>query len=626
MLDIYLKELRQRRGDWNAEVMKSYQARYLTFQTKNCPRDTFIPACVLADYGFYFDEIFRKVKCFECHYTYESTGCAPVDITKSAEDQCTLKDLLIDHIRSNKTCSQATKSLSDYLKDAFDSHAHLDIDASFAQMELKNLSSNMTDLHTRLRTFDDIRMLLSKQELAVNGFYRSVSKTKQINNVLLNALENETVTIKETIIEYLAKRLTGLIHLKCAFCPYECLVFENSALNTMYKSPFEEHKTKFGHLCSIFQNQNKQKPIHPSSDLNWLQSLYEMTSNGDQKIDAMIIKANQNLTEVKELPDVVKCLIDFDKYHQFNQKRQLSNREDLLASEKIIYVPNLNSTNQSNGASIANKTTNDFEKLKSVLSMSNTVINEEAFHKDFTHYQRRLDSFKEWPPSLPQQPDDLARAGFYYYGIKDMVKCFFCNGGLKNWDRNDDPFEDHVRWFPKCQYIRQLMGSEYVDKIKDKYKNQDSGFTNQTKQNQYSSVEFNAASRPSKTLVKAKRSASPRSVNSRLDLNIIRKITEITSISRDVLKQTIENKLSNESGIIGDDFFASSIELALAAYELNELNKEMQNDSNKHISDFVITNLPIKLNAYILNEFLFIRYGIHAKHIRFLFLSYKSIT
>ena len=66
------------------------------------------------------------------------------------------------------------------------------------------------------------------------------------------------------------------------------------------------------------------------------------------------------------------------------------------------------------------------------------------------------------PPHIPC----VARVGhwydlntLYFYsstGQDDNVRCFFCDGGLRNWEREDDPFTEHARWFPRCGFIRDL--------------------------------------------------------------------------------------------------------------------------------------------------------------------------
>ncbi len=38
-----------------------------------------------------------------------------------------------------------------------------------------------------------------------------------------------------------------------------------------------------------------------------------------------------------------------------------------------------------------------------------------------------------------------------------MVNYFFCNSGLKNSEQSDDSYEEHVRWFPLCLYVRHQL-------------------------------------------------------------------------------------------------------------------------------------------------------------------------
>jgi len=71
-------------------------------------------------------------------------------------------------------------------------------------------------------------------------------------------------------------------------------------------------------------------------------------------------------------------------------------------------------------------------------------------------------TFKDWPPALRQQPADLSDAGFYYIGLSDQVKCFYCDGGLRNWVPEDDPWTEHARWFAKCGFVRLVKGDEFI--------------------------------------------------------------------------------------------------------------------------------------------------------------------
>lgn len=81
---------------------------------------------------------------------------------------------------------------------------------------------------------------------------------------------------------------------------------------------------------------------------------------------------------------------------------------------------------------------------------------------------QRLESFKgKWPSNLAQTPDHLSSAGFFYVGYSDNVKCFFCDGGLCNWEADDEPWTEHARWFPDCGFLKQVKGTKFIQKVRD---------------------------------------------------------------------------------------------------------------------------------------------------------------
>ncbi|KAM5224161.1 baculoviral IAP repeat-containing protein 2 isoform 3-T4 [Hipposideros larvatus] len=81
----------------------------------------------------------------------------------------------------------------------------------------------------------------------------------------------------------------------------------------------------------------------------------------------------------------------------------------------------------------------------------------------------RLRTFMYWPCSVPVQPEQLASAGFYYVGRNDDVKCFCCDGGLRCWESGDDPWVEHAKWFPRCEFLIRMKGQEFVDEIQARY-------------------------------------------------------------------------------------------------------------------------------------------------------------
>lgn len=93
------------------------------------------------------------------------------------------------------------------------------------------------------------------------------------------------------------------------------------------------------------------------------------------------------------------------------------------------------------------------------------VINTAACHNAYREIPKRYASFVAWSEEDAPSVDDFVQAGFFYTGTKKIVTCFYCNGSLQNWSRNDDPRIEHARWYPHCSYIKQLCGDELYRKI-----------------------------------------------------------------------------------------------------------------------------------------------------------------
>uniref|UniRef100_A0A6J0TTK0 Baculoviral IAP repeat-containing protein 2 n=1 Tax=Pogona vitticeps TaxID=103695 RepID=A0A6J0TTK0_9SAUR len=84
-------------------------------------------------------------------------------------------------------------------------------------------------------------------------------------------------------------------------------------------------------------------------------------------------------------------------------------------------------------------------------------------------YTARIGTFKTWPMTVPVQPQWLADAGFYYVGRNDDVKCFCCDGGLRCWEPGDDPWVEHAKWFPRCEYLIHRKGQEFVRHVQARF-------------------------------------------------------------------------------------------------------------------------------------------------------------
>ncbi|XP_037079051.1 baculoviral IAP repeat-containing protein 7-A-like, partial [Pollicipes pollicipes] len=50
-------------------------------------------------------------------------------------------------------------------------------------------------------------------------------------------------------------------------------------------------------------------------------------------------------------------------------------------------------------------------------------------------------------------------------GVSDHVKCFHCDGGLRNWVPGDNPWTEHARWFSRCGFVRLVKGDDFIQDV-----------------------------------------------------------------------------------------------------------------------------------------------------------------
>ncbi|KAG9332535.1 hypothetical protein JZ751_014633 [Albula glossodonta] len=105
------------------------------------------------------------------------------------------------------------------------------------------------------------------------------------------------------------------------------------------------------------------------------------------------------------------------------------------------------------------------------MTVDDQVVAGQAVYPEMEAEESRLTTFHNWPTGALVQPEVLARAGFFYTGHGDNVKCFYCDGGLRNWEPGDDPWQEHAKWFPRCEFLLQTRGRQYVSNIQESYFN-----------------------------------------------------------------------------------------------------------------------------------------------------------
>ncbi|KAJ8027148.1 E3 ubiquitin-protein ligase XIAP [Holothuria leucospilota] len=117
------------------------------------------------------------------------------------------------------------------------------------------------------------------------------------------------------------------------------------------------------------------------------------------------------------------------------------------------------------------------ESLASLLREVHMGPNSLARYPQYDNESNRVLSFIFWPPYHRQQPRELAEAGFFSQGIGDRVTCFYCGKTLSNWQPEDEPWEEHARHSPRCQWLLQQKGKKFVGEITKKF-NKSGDFVN----------------------------------------------------------------------------------------------------------------------------------------------------
>ena len=117
--------------------------------------------------------------------------------------------------------------------------------------------------------------------------------------------------------------------------------------------------------------------------------------------------------------------------------------------------------------------------------------------KRYITVESRVKSFNRWPERVVQKPEEMAEAGFFYcgkfiinylcilqflcplilycifinffytfLGLSDHVRCFHCGNGLRNWENDDNPWIEHIRWYPDCNFVLLSKGQEYINNVR----------------------------------------------------------------------------------------------------------------------------------------------------------------
>lgn len=84
-----------------------------------------------------------------------------------------------------------------------------------------------------------------------------------------------------------------------------------------------------------------------------------------------------------------------------------------------------------------------------------TAVPAPRCQRDYSCVRQRINSFKNW--SCPYYtPEDMAQAGFFFTGEREIVKCFECHLELGNWRSGMNLMAEHRAMAPVCNYVRSM--------------------------------------------------------------------------------------------------------------------------------------------------------------------------
>lgn len=77
-------------------------------------------------------------------------------------------------------------------------------------------------------------------------------------------------------------------------------------------------------------------------------------------------------------------------------------------------------------------------------------------------YIDRLASFSKWSLGAVQSPVALAKAGFFWTGVLDVVKCASCHCIVRDWCRKHCPLQRHIEQKRDCMFLHKTLGGDFL--------------------------------------------------------------------------------------------------------------------------------------------------------------------
>ncbi|XP_045180490.1 baculoviral IAP repeat-containing protein 7-B-like isoform X2 [Mercenaria mercenaria] len=141
------------------------------------------------------------------------------------------------------------------------------------------------------------------------------------------------------------------------------------------------------------------------------------------------------------------------------------NAPSMFSSRNETSVPSgfsYRSANASSSAALPAATTRSDQTKE-----SNSFLATVSRYPEYMRAEKRLMTFQTPVWQRFEKPDltVFVDLGFFFTGREDLVRCYMCGIGLKDWVRNDAVLQEHVKHSPKCTYLLQKFGKSEVERI-----------------------------------------------------------------------------------------------------------------------------------------------------------------
>ena len=122
-----------------------------------------------------------------------------------------------------------------------------------------------------------------------------------------------------------------------------------------------------------------------------------------------------------------------------------------------------NNTSQNNAEPLQNQSGNVNFNLREQLYPCNAPVRPRMRQIENRLQSFRLGNYRHNTQGPTIQA--IAEAGFYSVNKEDKVTCWYCDGGLYRWNPGEQPWVEHAKWYPTCEFLLREKGEMFVQDI-----------------------------------------------------------------------------------------------------------------------------------------------------------------